>query len=902
MTRLLLLVLCTFIAYSVAGQIDDPVRWSFDSKKISDTEYELYFDARVDEGWYLYSQHLKSGGPVPTSFNFDNIKGAELSGKVEEVGKLESKFDDLFGMDLKYYKHNVRFKQRVKVKNGASGVVKGYLEYMSCNNAKCLPPKTVDYSFSLASANNPTPPPTPANSSIVVTSIKTTPSPSPTSTTKPTATTKPAPVATPTSSSTPTATQTPSKPATLTGAGGMGKPLAQPVKWKTEIKAVEGKTDEFDIVSTATIDKGWGIYSVNTKDDGPIATSLTLTSKNTQKVGKTTESGHSKSGYDAIFGMKITKFTDNMKLTQRVKVKDGNPIKGYVEYQACDATKCLPPTTVEFSFKQPTPKTAAGTPTTEPATVPQNSTTTTTDTTSTASTELVQEPTSTNDAAGTTAAFANYPTIGKTPVNSCSEQPALSNLWMIFIWGFLGGLVALLTPCVFPMIPLTVSYFTKKTRSKTEGLSKAVIYGISIVIIYVSLGLLLTGLFGPQVMNELATNPILNIFFFLMLIVFAASFFGYFEITLPSTWANKTDQMAERSGLVGIFFMAFTLGIVSFSCTGPIIGTLLVQAATNGSRLGPAVGMFGFSLALALPFTLFAAFPQWLQSLPKSGSWMNTVKVVLGFLELALAFKFLSVVDMTYHLNFLKYELFLALWIIIFLGLTLYLFGLIRFPHDSPLTGLSKSRLGLGLVSLLFSIYLATGLTYKPLYLLSGLAPPVHYNFFRPMECPHGIDCFKDLDKALTHAKEQKKPLLLDFTGYGCVNCRKMEEHVWPDPSVLKKLREEFVLVSLYVDDRTKLDEPYVSAFDGQMKRNIGNKWADYQAINFNANSQPYYVLISADGQLLNEPAAYTPDKKAFDSFLECGLNAYYGKVCTECVRGAKPAGGPVGMLMNTRD
>jgi len=651
--------------------------------------------------------------------------------------------------------------------------------------------------------------------------------------------------------------------------------ILQPVKWSFGSKKLAD--GEYELIFASKVEKGWYIYSQYLEsDEGPVATTIEYEdAKAFTPVGKSTETGDKRSGYDAMFDMNIVKFKDDFTITQ--KIKTANPkqaIAGYLTFMVCDDSKCLPPEDVDFSI------------------IP-------------AEEKAIAFAANTGKTNTTSAKQASL----KEPVNACIEKQSLGSLWKIFLLGMIGGFIAILTPCVFPMIPLTVGYFTKGKVTKAKGITNAIIYGLSIIVIYVALGTALTLAFGPQIMNAISTNMILNLLFFFLFVIFAISFFGYFEITLPSSWGNATDRMADKGGLIGIFFMAFTLGIVSFSCTGPIIGTLLVESfnGTGPSILGgrlplaPPAGMMGFALALALPFTLFAAFPSWLKTLPKSGGWMTTVKVVLGFLELALALKFLSLVDLTQHWGILKYEVFMGLWILIFALMGLYLFGMIRFPHDAPKgSPISMGRKGFGLASLLFAGYLCLGLTtdeelgtYKALSVMSGLAPSTQYAIFKDdhsNDCPLKLDCFKDYEAGLAHAKAVKKPIMLDFTGYGCVNCRKMEEHVWPREGVLEKLKEDYVLISLYVDDKEKLSQPYISDFDGKKKRTIGNKWADFQAKNFDNNSQPYYVLLSHDGeQLLTNPTGYPEEgsnsgkAKFFDKFLKCGLDAFYGKVCTDC-------------------
>jgi thiol:disulfide interchange protein DsbD len=462
----------------------------------------------------------------------------------------------------------------------------------------------------------------------------------------------------------------------------------------------------------------------------------------------------------------------------------------------------------------------------------------------------------------------------------------------IFGKGFVGGLIALLTPCVFPMIPLTVSFFTKRSK-KAKGVFNAFLYGIAIIVIYVGLGFLVSRIFGADALNSMATNIYFNLAFFIIFMIFAFSFLGAFEITLPSSWANKADAKADKGGFVGIFFMAFTLALVSFSCTGPIIGSLLVLAAEGGGYSGPVSGMAGFAFALALPFTLFAIFPSWMQSLPKSGGWLNSVKVSLGFIELALALKFLSTVDMAYHWDFLKREYFLAIWIIIFALLGFYLLGKLRFSHDSESKHTSVPGLLLAIIAFAFAAYMVPGLFGAPVKLLSGLAPPVEYSegwkigggdqsqahmtpgkkYGELFHCPLGLDCFFDYDQALEQARKTGKPLMVDFTGHGCVNCRKMEQNVWSDPQVLEKIKKDYILVSLYVDDKTSLPETeqFYSQALGKKVNTIGRKWSHLENDHFHNNAQPYYVLLDHNEQTLAEPRGYTPDVEEYAAFLENG-------------------------------
>ena len=489
------------------------------------------------------------------------------------------------------------------------------------------------------------------------------------------------------------------------------------------------------------------------------------------------------------------------------------------------------------------------------------------------------------------AEMSKLETVCQNDTLTLADSENKNSLWGIFGLGFLGGLLALLTPCVFPMIPLTVSFFTKKKTERSSGISRAILYGFFILAVYLILSIPfhLIDSINPDILNEISTNVTLNILFFIIFLFFAFSFFGYYELTLPSSWTNKTSQGESLGGVLGVFFMALTLAIVSFSCTGPILGSLLAGSLTaEGGAWQLTFGMGGFGLALGLPFALFAMFPNLLNTLPKSGGWLNTTKVVLGFLELALAFKFLSNADLVKHWGLLKIEIFLGIWIVIFLCLALYLFGKIKFPHDSVLNKLSFIRLGFGMVVLLFTFYLFSGFqinkstkTFSPLTLLSGLAPPVGYSLFYPNECPNNLNCFKDLKKGINYAKQVGKPIILDFTGFACVNCRKMEEHIWPDPKIDALLREKFVLISLYVDDKKELpndEQIFVNRINGGTRqlKNYGHKWAHFQTQFFQSNSQPFYVLLDSEGEkLLNKPVGYTPDVEEYASFLECGLQAF---------------------------
>lgn len=634
--------------------------------------------------------------------------------------------------------------------------------------------------------------------------------------------------------------------------------------WKSEV--VKIAENEFDVKFICTLDEHWHVYSQSTDEGGPLPTEFRFEkNKDIELVGKPKEIGKLKKAFDELFGVNVASYADKVTFVQRVKIKSANAVlKGEFDGQVCkDEVGCMPFGPEIFS-------------------IALNGDVSSGNNSVSADTSLTGQ-TAVSDSVIINPSSAKFDWTHAE--NSCSVQAETKDksYWWIFIAGFLGGLLALLTPCVFPMVPLTVSFFTKGGKDRKEGIRKALIYGVSIIVIYLLLGIIITGVFGSDALNAMSTNMWFNLLFFVVFVFFAFSFFGYYEITLPASWANKSDSLSNKGGNIGIFFMAFTLALVSFSCTGPIIGTLLVEAATGGGPsilnhipIKPLLGMFGFSLALALPFTLFALFPQWLQSLPKSGGWLNTVKVILGFLELALAFKFLSVVDLTQNWGFFKIELFLGVWMLIFLLMAIYTFGWIRFPHDNPKEKITLVRKVVGVLALAFVVYLASGFNYKPLTLLSGLAPPSTYNFKK--ENKEELIHFTDYEEGLAYAKKNKLPILLDFTGYGCVNCRKIEENIWTD-EVVQRLMKKYVVISLYVDDRKALPESewFTSSATGKTKqiKTVGGKWSDFQAMHFKTNAQPQYVLINTKEQLLNQPVDYSFSavKQNYISFLECGLN-----------------------------
>ncbi len=648
--------------------------------------------------------------------------------------------------------------------------------------------------------------------------------------------------------------------------------ILSPVKWSW--KAEQLKDDEYNLVFTANIDKGWHLYSQFIGEGGPVPTSFVFEkNSDVQIVGKVAEAGNKVTeGMDDMFGINVKKFDERVVFTQKVKVLKNTTLKGSVEYMVCDDSRCLPPDAKEFDFALIAAATKQ-----ELVPVVQDKNTTT------ENTSLNSPPSSTDTESTSSESRPSTLEADKygSPVKNCGTEVTDTKnqtLWQIIVLGFLGGLIALLTPCVFPMIPLTVSFFTKRNENPARGKIEALLYAFSIVFIYflISVPFLIFDI-SPDTLNEISTGAPLNIFFFLIFVVFAFSFFGYYEITLPSFIANKADNASNVGGIIGIFFMAVTLAIVSFSCTGPILGSLLVGALTSsGGKLNLVAGMSAFGFALALPFGLFAFFPQMLKSLPKSGGWMTTIKVVLGFLELIFAFKFLSNADLVMHWGILKYEVFLGVWIIIGIAMFLYLIGKIHFPHDHPSKTINKTRLVLAGMSAVFVLYTASGLFGNELTFFSGFPPPKFYSLFDQETKFHPTS---DYNEALKQAKAEGKPLMVDFTGWACVNCRKMEENVWTDPEVYMRLKEKYVLVSLYVDDRKPLpdSEQYVSSFSGKKIKTVGNKWSDMQATYFNSNTQPYYVLISPDEKLLTPPLGYTPEKNDYIKFLDCGLDAMKG-------------------------
>ena len=789
------------------AQILEPVKWSFSSNKITDNEYELVFAATIDYKWHLYSQDIPMSPPA-TTFHFNKNDDIELLGKVtEDTSSVIEEYDPNFEMKLKFYANKAVFKQKVKLLKPQAEVT-GSLEFMSCDDTKCLPPTDMDFSFSLKKSN---------------------------------------------------------------GEAGNATPQSQvlePVKW--DFKAEKTGDKKFNLFFTAHIDKGYHLYSLTIPEDGPLPTEFSFEKSNKFKlIGKPVEVTKPIEEYDDVFEMKIKFFENEAVFKQAVELisDDSNiPVTGEIAYMTCNETGCVALyQDIEFHFNGKTNQVIGA------------------DDNSSVKTEEASITVADDDS---------------------DITGAKKGLWGFFFFSIVGGLLAILTPCVFPMIPMTVSFFMKEGDQKAKGRFEAVVYSLSIIIIYTFIGSILAVAAGPNIANWLSTHWIPNVFFFLIFMFFAASFFGMFEITLPHWLINKSDQKADKGGIMGPVFMALTLVLVSFSCTGPIVGSILVASA-GGAVLKPIIGMLGFSLAFAVPFGLFAFFPSLLNSLPKSGGWLNSVKVVLGFLELALGLKFLSIADQTYHWGILDREVYLAFWIVIFLLMGFYLLGKIKFAHDSDVPFVSVPRLVLAIITFSFVVYMIPGMFGAPLKALSGYLPPLATHDFdlnkvirdnvklysgsesgndiketcetpkyhEFLHLPHGLEGYFDYDQAVKCSKEQNKPIFIDFTGHGCVNCREMEANVWSDPAVLKRLRDDFIVLAMYVDDKTKLPENewITSSYDNKVKKTIGKKSADFQISKFGVNAQPYYVLMNSDGEVLANPRAYNLDVDAFVKFLDEG-------------------------------
>ena len=778
--KVVLLLLLT--AFSVQGQISDPVKWSASSSKIGDKEYEITVTATIEEHWHIYSQFLEGDdGPIASEIDF-KATGLELLGKTTEPKEITG-FDKTFEMNITYHEGKVDFKQRVKVGDNFKDPVSITAFSMACNDERCLPPEEKELFINL---NNK---------------------------------------------------------------------QTEKIEWKVGSEKISDK--EYNITFKASLLDNWHIYSQKPQgDDGPIATTITIKNSNVELIGKVIEPvGISK--YEKALKQNVTYFENEVTFKQKIKV--GNDFKGVLDasvlFMLCDDKMCLPPETVDFKINI------------------RNST----------SSGIVKNNMTISNRDKQLSEQLRLD-IKSTPDFEIS-QTTKKSLWNLFLLGFIGGFIALLTPCVFPMIPLTVSFFSHSSGGSRAGVFKALMYGFFIVVTYilVSVPFHLLDSVNPDILNNVSTNTWLNITFFIIFIIFAISFFGYFEITLPSKWSNAMDSKATQlGGGLGVFFMALTLVLVSFSCTGPILGSLLGGSLTNdGGAIQLTYGLAGFGLALALPFAFFALFPNLLKKLPKSGGWMTTVKVILGFVEVALALKFFSNADLVEHWGILKREVFVGLWILIALGLAGYLFGLYRFPHDSPNQKISGTRKVLAIIALVFAGYLAPGVLQTKeanLKMLSGFPPPMQYSIYSEQEAHFKAHSFTSFKEGLKEAKKVGKPILIDFTGWACVNCRKMEENVWSDSKIKQILDNEVVLVSLYVDDRKALPEQeqflfkYKGTSNTKKIKTVGDKWATFQTINFKNNSQPYYVMLDADLNLLQQPVGNTPNVEVYYNWLKTGL------------------------------
>ena len=663
--------------------------------------------------------------------------------------------------------------------------------------------------------------------------------------------------------------------------------IIEPVSWKTSVQRADDGSVQ--LIADATIEGNWHMYSRSSGEDGPIPTTFTFTANPRVTLKGEWSEPKAHKEFSKQFNMELAYFEHKARFIQKATVTGPGAlsVEAEVSFQVCNDEMCLFPEYIPLTFKIPAQKNAA--PTDEGLVATEEEIQADGDANA-SSAETAASDVDTTASAGTDSAPADA-----NPVPAADETELKQGHWGVFLEGMGWGFLALLMPCIFPMIPLTVSFFIKQSKTRAEGVSKAITYGISINVIYVALGILITVIAGPDALNAMATDPWFNLFFFILFVIFAISFFGAFEITLPSKWVDGSDNLSQRGGLIGIFFMAFTLALVSFSCTGPLIGSLLVRASHSGELLGPAMGMFGFSFALSLPFMLFAAFPGWLQSLPKSGGWMNTVKVVLGFLELAFAMKFLSTADMVWQAHWVSRELFLAIWTGLTFLIALYLFGAFRMPHDDKVESLSVTRMLFGATFFILGFYLLPGTFGAPVRLVAGFPPPAHYaeapggaylgggsgeqaQNYTGTKCPDGVPCFNTMDDAKAYAKQVNKPIMIDFTGHGCVNCRKMEEQVWVDPEVHRILKEEVVLVSLYVDEKVALpeSEQYTTPA-GKKIMYVGQKWSDFEASTYATNTQPYYVIIDPHGDWtpLNGFAAWDPDVPKFLNWLNAGIAEY---------------------------
>lgn len=831
-SSLITLLMVIFSAFTSSAQIYNPVSWSTEVKATGDNSYELLIHATIDEGWHLYSQSLPSDdGPIATEFTFPKGKNYKLIGNVIEPEPL-TEYDPNFDMDLNYFEEKVTFVQKLTTNSLSPLSITSEVYFMVCDAEKCLPPEYVDLEFQIDVPES-------AEGSRSTGENKQ-------------------------QENAETGDEVESNESSLEQGVDEGSMNIQsdgpidPIKWEYFSKKIKENT--YELHFKATIDEGWKLYSQFLEsDEGPVATAFYFENSKFERVGEVVESDNRKTKFDKVFEMELNFFNEEAEFVQTIKTEASQASLEY-EFMVCNDVMCLPPDFREIVFDLESGKGMNALD--------------------------MDESASALESSGVIPALPKVDL--QDPLGECGERQESSDLWMVFLFGFLGGLIALLTPCVFPMIPLTVSFFTKgdgTDGASSKAIGKAALYGFFIFLIYAVLSIPFHFNTDPEVLNEVATSVWLNLIFFVVFVVFAISFFGYFEITLPSSLTNKADSASQVGGVLGIFFMALTLALVSFSCTGPILGTVLGNALKNGPWPISAA-MSGFGIALGLPFALFAAFPSVMNKMPRSGGWLNSVKVVLGFIELALAVKFLSNADLVEQWGLLKRETFFLIWTLIGVAMVLYLLGVIRFPHDSPTRSFSPFRISFTILVLAFTVYIAPGVLKNPPWnhnALSGFPPPTFYGWYEK-ETFHAE--FTDFDAAMKEAEELGKPVLIDFTGWACVNCRKMEESVWTVESIKERLAEDFVLVSLYVDDKIKLPEEQQGVFEYQAGgetrkkkiKTIGNKWATFQTQVFNNNSQPYYVMLSPDGYLLGNPVGYTPDVEEYADFLDCGLNAFRNK------------------------
>lgn len=808
------LLLVSYLLFSTAvnSQILEPVKWDIQVVQESDDTFEIVAKATIEDKWHVYASVLSDDeeafGPIETSIYLDSTGHFQTIGKLEN-GEYLTAYDPNFDMNLNFFEDEAEFRQKFKVTSPGEQVITGELNYMACDDEKCIFPDPVALRITV-----------PDDRSLTILTF--------------------------------------GDEAVESTSSSSG--IYEPASWA--FSSVDLGDGIYEVQMACTLDEGWHVYSQHLDgDEGPLPTRFDFVIPDGYTLDGDVVEETPKVEYDPNFMMELAYFEGTPTFTQRINTNgaDLQSITASVDFMICNEEMCLPPELIEFKVDLSTG-------------------------------QGVRADASESLGVLSESIIPQLPGVNlDEPQSNCGgEVKEYTNSWTVFLFGFIGGLLALLTPCVFPMIPLTVSFFTKGSGSRSKGIGQALLYGFFIFIIYALLSVPFHFGVEPETLNEIATGVGLNVVFFIVFVVFAISFFGYFELTLPPSMVNKIDSASNVGGLIGIFLMALTLALVSFSCTGPILGTVLGNALKNGPWPITAA-MSGFGVALGLPFAVFAMFPSMMKSLPKSGGWLNSVKVVLGFLELALALKFLSNADLVKQWGLIPRETFFLIWTLIFLGLALYLFGLIKFPHDSKTKKASPLGISLGVVVLAFTIYIAPGVMKDSPWnhnLLSGFPPPTFYSWYDQDDShdAHDEDKFHppydDFDTAMAAAQAEDKPLLIDFTGWACVNCRKMEEGVWTDPTILEKLRNDFVVVSLYVDDRAELPAEQQGVFEyevnGENKkktiRTVGNKWATFQTKVFNNNSQPYYVMLDTEGRLLANPVGYTPDVEEYESYLNCGI------------------------------